>query len=100
MYEGTPLALLEAFAEGTCVIATDAGGMKEIIKSGYNGCLIPKNKVEVLAKQMEFFVNNKEIRNELAKNAYCSAQKYNWKNRAEELVEFYQEIIEDNHKND
>ncbi|OUN28232.1 hypothetical protein B5G33_12720 [Blautia sp. An81] len=32
LFEGFPLSLLEALAEGTCVIASNVGGIKEIIR--------------------------------------------------------------------
>lgn len=32
LFEGFPLSLLEALAEGTCVIASNEGGIKEIIR--------------------------------------------------------------------
>jgi hypothetical protein len=40
-HEGTPLALLEAMASGVPVVATDVGGVAEIIVAGSTGCLAP-----------------------------------------------------------
>jgi glycosyltransferase involved in cell wall biosynthesis len=40
-HEGTPLALLEAMASGVPVVATDVGGVSELIVAGSTGCLAP-----------------------------------------------------------
>ena len=40
-HEGTPLALLEAMASGVPVVATDVGGVAELIVAGSTGCLAP-----------------------------------------------------------
>jgi len=40
-HEGTPLAVLEAMASGVPVVATDVGGVAELIVSGSTGCLAP-----------------------------------------------------------
>jgi glycosyltransferase involved in cell wall biosynthesis len=40
-HEGTPLAVLEAMASGVPVIATDVGGVPELIVASSTGCLAP-----------------------------------------------------------
>ena len=46
--EGMPLALLEAGANGRCVLATNVGGIPEIIINQENGVLVPPGNVEAL----------------------------------------------------
>lgn len=45
--EGTSLSLLEAMAAGCAVIATNVGGMTNIILDGYNGVMISPNVKEL-----------------------------------------------------
>ena len=40
-FEGQPVVLLEAMARGKAVLASDAGGNKQIIRHGQDGFLFP-----------------------------------------------------------
>ena len=47
--EGLPVAIMEAFAVGTTVIATNVGAVSELVQSGITGWLVPPNNPEELA---------------------------------------------------
>ncbi len=51
-YENTPLVVYSAFAAGTPVIATDLGGLSEVVKHGENGLLFGLEDEEDLARQL------------------------------------------------
>ncbi len=69
--EGIPVSIMEAQAYGIPVIATDTGGLKEII-SKETGSLLPVSlKHEDLAKEIEYYLNLPEKESEIIKvNAY------------------------------
>lgn len=51
--EGVPVSIMEAISYGMPVIATNVGGVKEIVKDGFNGFLLDKNfKDEGLIKNI------------------------------------------------
>jgi glycosyltransferase involved in cell wall biosynthesis len=39
-YEGQPRAIVEAFAAGVPVIASNIGGLPELVENDVNGCLV------------------------------------------------------------
>ncbi|MGE0141800.1 MAG: glycosyltransferase family 4 protein [Planctomycetota bacterium] len=47
-YENTPFVMLEAFAAGVPVVASDLGGMSELVQPGRNGFLFPAGDAEAL----------------------------------------------------
>ena len=47
--ETNPIALMEAMASGKPVIATDVGGIPEVVEHGVDGWLCPANDVDCLA---------------------------------------------------
>lgn len=51
--EGMPNSVIEACAMGIPIVATDVGGVKEIIDDGYNNFLCKKENCELLFKQMK-----------------------------------------------
>jgi glycosyltransferase involved in cell wall biosynthesis len=52
-YENTPFVVLEAFAAGVPVFASDLGGLSEIVRDGANGRLFPAGDVAALARLIE-----------------------------------------------
>lgn len=49
VYEGLPIALLSGMAAGLPVVATDVGGVSELVRDGETGILIPSKSPEHLA---------------------------------------------------
>lgn len=47
-FEGLPIALLEAMSAGCAVVCTDAGGIKEVIRPGLDGFLVPVERWQEL----------------------------------------------------
>jgi len=49
-FEGTPLAVIEAMAASRPVVATDVGGVAEVVRNGETGLLVPPRDPEALAR--------------------------------------------------
>lgn len=61
-YEGFPRVVVEAFATGTPVVATDIGGLAEVIDEGVNGFKFPKGSAEALAAAVTRLWQSPELR--------------------------------------
>ncbi len=66
--EGTSLSLLEAMSAGCAVVATDVGGMSNIVLSGHNGILV-RPEADDLYQAVSRLVSDTELRNRLSRNA-------------------------------
>lgn len=53
-YENQPFSITEAFAAGKPVIASDLGGMTELVRDGERGILVPPGDVKALTEAMEW----------------------------------------------
>jgi glycosyltransferase involved in cell wall biosynthesis len=52
LWEGLPLALLEALAIGKPIVATRVGGNPEIVEDGVNGYIVPPRDPDALARRI------------------------------------------------
>jgi glycosyltransferase involved in cell wall biosynthesis len=57
LWEGMPNALLEAMACGCCCIASDAGGIPEVITHGENGFILPRSQLHRLGEAVLEFLS-------------------------------------------
>lgn len=93
LFEGQPLALLQAMESGRCCITTDAFGQRDVIQHGYNGLLHEPGNAQQLASLIEECANNEEFRTSLGRNAKLSMQNRSWKTVAGEVVDLSEEIL-------
>jgi glycosyltransferase involved in cell wall biosynthesis len=60
--EGFPIAALDAMAAGLPVVATDVGGVPELIEDGKTGRLVPPYDADALASRLRLLLLNPEQR--------------------------------------
>ncbi|HEX3072681.1 MAG TPA: glycosyltransferase family 4 protein [Ignavibacteriales bacterium] len=92
-WEGMSIALIEAAASGIPIIATDVGSNKEIIRDGFNGCIVEKENSTALAYAMYELATNYAKRAAYSANSPAAADKYDIKLTAELYNKMYQEAI-------
>lgn len=73
LFEGNPIALLEAMFNGLPIIGTNVNGVNDLISHGKNGLLFEKGNVDDLKEKIKELVKNENLSNRLgnaAKNDY------------------------------
>ena len=68
LYEGLPLAVIEAMANGKAIIASDVVGNKDCVRDGENGYLLPLD-AEAYAEKIIQLVNDAELKMKMEKNS-------------------------------
>lgn len=66
--EAFGLVNLEAMACGTPVIATNVGGIPEVVRNCENGLLVPPNNALKLAKAIQCLLDDKDLRSRFGEN--------------------------------
>ena len=89
--DNLPTVVLEAFSVGTPVIGSNAGGIPDMINSGYNGFLFENENVEELAQRMEQCLQHQEQRNNISVNARKAFEE---KYCIDDLLERFENVIE------
>jgi glycosyltransferase involved in cell wall biosynthesis len=69
LYESQGLALLEAMAAGVPAIATDVGGVADVLRNGDTGLLVPPADPEALAGAILRLAGDREFAAGLAERA-------------------------------
>lgn len=94
-YEGMPNALMEAMGIGLPVISTDCpcGGPKYLIKSGFNGLLVPVQDCEALCKALKFYLENPNIAQTYGINAKDICDKMNPTKIAKKWLDYCKNVI-------
>lgn len=88
------LVALESMAEGTCTIASEVGGLKEIIINGENGELVPANDYVRLASVISKLLKNPSMREQYEINGRRYAEKLPWSKTAQETMRIYESCLE------
>jgi glycosyltransferase involved in cell wall biosynthesis len=65
--EGTPLAVMEAMAAGKPVVATNVGGVPDLIDDGIHGLLVPRRDPRALADSIARLLRDAGLRSELGR---------------------------------
>jgi len=60
--EGLSNAVMEAMAAGVPVVATDVGGIRELIDDGENGFIVPSDDVEAMVERVKMLLDSPELR--------------------------------------
>lgn len=69
LLENLPFVIIEAQIAGKAIVASDAGGIPEMIEHGETGLLYPRDNSEELFNHLKKLLSDDKLRNDLAKNA-------------------------------
>jgi glycosyltransferase involved in cell wall biosynthesis len=89
-FEGFGKAFLEAMSRGLCVVASDAGGMHDVITSGNDGVLVPPGDAKAVADSVMAIVRDPARASAMSAAAAVTARRYSWERVARELTAFYE----------
>jgi glycosyltransferase involved in cell wall biosynthesis len=92
--EATSIACLEAMSAARAVVASDLGGLAELLADGETGCLVPSGDHVALARSLEGLVQNPGRAAWLGANArQVVMERYSLTAACSELVRLYRELL-------
>lgn len=87
--EGLPVVLLEAMAAGLPIIATNVGGIPDIVKEGVNGYLVNVKNPNEIADKILFLLQNYGVWEEISVNNREKAKLFAWDKVTETVEKIY-----------
>lgn len=89
--ESVPQSILEAFYLKIPVIATDVGGVHELVSNDKTGLLVTPNNSKELLEKVNYLLNDIELCNRLANNAHEFVLKnFSWEVLLPKYIELYE----------
>jgi glycosyltransferase involved in cell wall biosynthesis len=93
-YESFGVSVIEAMACEKPVIATNTGGLKEIIENSTFGSLVEVANVEQTAHEMERYLLDEDLKRKVGMAARAKVvEKYNWSNNIQQMIDVYSQLI-------
>jgi glycosyltransferase involved in cell wall biosynthesis len=87
-YEGLPMVIIEAMSYGKPVVASNVGGISEIVINGENGYVV-ENSADAFAEKIQYILENKLIYEKFSANAYRQFREHL---TVEKMLQGYMEI--------
>lgn len=89
-----PLAVLEALACGTPVIASDVGGIPEQVEDGATGLLVPPRDPSELAARLELLLEDEPLRRRLGEAGAARARaSFDFKRQVDAYLDWYAALV-------
>lgn len=83
-----------SYGMGTPIVASDVGGLKEVIEHEKDGLLVPPGDVQALADAIIRLLSDRQLQEEIRTAGLARCQKdLNWSNIAAETIEIYHKAI-------
>jgi glycosyltransferase involved in cell wall biosynthesis len=94
-YEGLPLAILSGMAAGLPLVATDVGGVSEVVFDRRNGLLVPAKDPAMLAAAILSVVSNYAFAKKMGENGrQLIFERYRMQNVVRCLEDVYQRVYD------
>ena len=90
--EGLGRVVIEAFARGRCVIATDAGGIPDLVENGVEGILIPRADTDALVTELVRVLSDDDLAARLGHAAHVRYA--DWHSTPREFARRTRELID------
>lgn len=92
-YESFGVSVIEAMACEKPVIATNTGGLKEIIENSTFGSLVEVGNVEQTTNEMEKYLLDETLKQKVGEASRAKViEKYNWTNNIKQMIDVYSQL--------
>ncbi|MEM8674958.1 MAG: glycosyltransferase [Cyanobacteria bacterium P01_G01_bin.67] len=88
------LTALEAFAAGIPILAPNSGGIIENIQHGHNGFLYTPGDRQDFTNKLKTLIEDSNLRQAMGDRASGSVDQFSWDNAIQNLVNIWQEAID------
>lgn len=94
LYEDLPFVVLEAMSCESAIVASNIGGIPEVLNNGKNGMLFSLGNIDELARIVTMLLEDEKLRKKIGKNArQTMITRFSWDAIAESTLGVYKEAL-------
>ncbi len=93
LHEMFGLVALEAMACGTPVVASDAGGLRALVRDGQTGLLCRPGDPAALAEALDVVLSDASLAQRMGAASAARAQRFTWDTSAARLAKVYEQVV-------
>jgi len=93
LHEGFGIVALEAMVYSKPIVASNAGGLSEILEHNKNSLLVPPGDINKLADEIMKLLKDQKLAKNIAENARRDVEKYDSRKNIDKLIKIYNECI-------
>lgn len=91
--EGLPTVLCEAAASGLACVASDVGGVREIVENDVNGIIVAPDAPDDLARAVRKLVADRNLRERMGRAGRAKVADFSWMAIAKRYAEFMEDAL-------
>ncbi len=97
-YDTAPRSLLEAMANGLCVVTTDVGGIPHMIQDRETGLLVPPGNPHEMANAIRLLLSQPDLVSKLSVKARNISIKNDWSNILPQWDQLFSEVLSNSYQ--
>jgi glycosyltransferase involved in cell wall biosynthesis len=91
--DGFGLVALEAMAAGRPVIVSEHAGVKDVVREGRDGFVVPIRSPDAIAEKLQWLHDHPAERQAMGRAAREQALRYPWARYGDEVVAAYRRVL-------
>lgn len=92
-HEALGLVAVEAMTAGSPVVASDVGGLREVVHHGATGLLVPPGDADALARALDELLDDPDILKRMGAAASERSRQFGARNAVPRIVEIYEDAV-------
>lgn len=92
-FDNTPSSLIEAMANGLCIVTTNVGGIPWLVQNESEALLVPKNDPEAMCDAILRLLSDPALASTLSINARKKAETFDWSVILPKWESLYQKLL-------
>ncbi len=92
--EGTPVSLIEAQAANLPIVATDVGGVRDVVLPDDTAFLVPKNDTALFAEKLLTLIEDEKIRRKMSQNGWNFVKaNFDYSSLVQNMEMYYRKLL-------